>query len=70
MRTGNLLYLAGTGSVDEQGQRICGKVGGDLNLEQGYEAARRCAVGLLSTLKNQPRRPGQGDPGGQGAGAW
>jgi enamine deaminase RidA (YjgF/YER057c/UK114 family) len=51
VRTGNLLFLAGQISRDAQGRTIAGKVGGDLDVEQGAEAARRCALGLIAVLK-------------------
>ena len=47
LRTGNLVYLSGaTGGADFRG-----KVGRDLTVEQGYEGAKRAAVGLLTSLK-------------------
>jgi enamine deaminase RidA (YjgF/YER057c/UK114 family) len=53
VRTGNLLYLAGTGPSKADGSNITGKVGKDLTLEQGYEAARLTGIVILSTLKNE-----------------
>jgi enamine deaminase RidA (YjgF/YER057c/UK114 family) len=51
VRTGNLLFLAGHGPTKADGSNITGKVGKDLSLEQGYDAARQTAIALLSTLK-------------------
>ena len=51
VRSGNLVFLSGHGPHDEQGNLITGKVGADLTAEQGYQAARRIAVGLLGSLK-------------------
>ncbi|WP_372366188.1 RidA family protein [Candidatus Uabimicrobium sp. HlEnr_7] len=51
VRTGNLIFLSGHISIDEQGKLIMGKVGKDLDVDQGKEAARRCAIGLLASLK-------------------
>jgi enamine deaminase RidA (YjgF/YER057c/UK114 family) len=51
VRTGKLVFLSGHGPFREDGGLITGKVGSDLTLEQGYEAARRVAVGLLGSLK-------------------
>jgi enamine deaminase RidA (YjgF/YER057c/UK114 family) len=51
VRTGNLLYLAGHGPTRADGTNITGKVGKDLTLEQGIEAARVTAISLLSTLQ-------------------
>jgi len=51
VRTGNLVFLSGHGPFKEDGSLITGKVGSDLTAEQGYEAARRVAIGLLGSLK-------------------
>ena len=51
VRTGNLVFLSGHGPFKEDGSLITGKVGSDLTVEQGYEAARRIAIGLLGSLK-------------------
>jgi enamine deaminase RidA (YjgF/YER057c/UK114 family) len=53
VRTGNLIFLAGHGPTKADGSNITGKVGKDLSLEQGVEAAKITAVSLLSTLKNE-----------------
>ncbi|MBI3971807.1 MAG: RidA family protein [Chloroflexi bacterium] len=45
VRVGNLVWLSGHTS------RTRGKLGRDLTADQGYEAARECAAGLLSSLK-------------------
>jgi enamine deaminase RidA (YjgF/YER057c/UK114 family) len=51
-RHGDLLFLAGHGPApDAHGNRPVGCVGAELTLEAGYDAARRCALGLLATLK-------------------
>ena len=44
-QVGNLLYLAGDGSD------MKGKLGKDLTVEQGYQAARMTGVDILATLK-------------------
>ena len=51
-RTGNLVYIAGHGpeKLDGSGM-VIGKVGSDLTLEQGAEAARLTGIAILSTLK-------------------
>ena len=46
VRTGNLLFLAGHGPTKADGTNIMGKVGKDLTVEQGYEAAK------VTTLKD------------------
>jgi len=51
--TGNLLYLSGHGPVLEDGTLIKGKVGIDLDKEQGKAAARQVALTMLATLQTQ-----------------
>ena len=51
VRTGNLIFLAGKGPTTAEGERITGKLGADLTVEEGYEAARRVGVAQLSVLK-------------------
>ena len=51
VRVGNLLYLAGKGPKRADGSDIAGKVGKDLTIEQGYEAARSVAIQHLAVLK-------------------
>lgn len=51
VRTGNLLFLAGKGPTGPDGKDVVGKLGRDLTVEQGYQAARFVAINLLSVLK-------------------
>ncbi|NUN99157.1 MAG: RidA family protein [Saprospiraceae bacterium] len=51
VRTGNLIFLAGKGPRKTDGSYITGKVGMDLSIEQGYEAARLTGINQLSALK-------------------
>lgn len=51
VRVGNLLYLAGKGPTKPDGTNITGKVGKDLTIEQGYEAAKLTAINHLAVLK-------------------
>ncbi len=53
VRSGNLIFLAGHGPTKADGSNVVGKVGKELNLEEGIEAAQITAVSLLSTLKNE-----------------
>lgn len=53
VRVGNLLYLSGRGPSKADGTYITGKVGKDLTIEQGYEAARLTAISHLSVLKTE-----------------
>jgi len=48
---GKLLYISGQVSIDEKGEFIKGKVGKELNLDEGYEAAKRCALNIVSQAK-------------------
>lgn len=52
VRTGNLLYLAGVGPAKRaDGSSPIGKVGAELTLEEGYEAARLVCLNIISRLK-------------------
>ena len=53
VRTGNLIYLAGHGPTKADGSNITGKLGKDMTIEQGYEAAKQTGIALLSTLKGE-----------------
>ena len=48
---GKFLYISGQVSINEKGEFIKGKVGKELNLEEGYEAAKRCALNIVSQSK-------------------
>ena len=50
-RSGNIMWMAGVGSRKLDGSRITGKLGADLSVDQGYEAARWCALNLLARMK-------------------
>ena len=47
----NLLFISGQISADENGKLIKGKIGKDLNTDEGYSAAKRCAVSIISQAK-------------------
>lgn len=51
VRTGNLVFLAGKGPRLADGSYVTGKIGADLSVEQGYEAARLTGIAQLSALK-------------------
>lgn len=51
VRTGNLIFLAGKGPLQANGENITGKLGGDLTIEEGYEAAKITGINQLSVLK-------------------
>jgi enamine deaminase RidA (YjgF/YER057c/UK114 family) len=48
--TGNLVHISGQISQNEAGL-IKGRLGEDLAVEQGAEAAQRCAISILAQLK-------------------
>jgi len=48
---GKFLYVSGQVSINEKGEFIKGKVGKELNLEEGYEAAKRCALNIIAQCK-------------------
>ena len=45
------LFISGQISIDEKGDLIKGKIGQDLDLEQGYYAAKRCGLAIISQVK-------------------
>ena len=49
--SGNLLYISGQISIDADGKLIKGKVGKDLNTDQAYKAAQRCALNIIAQAK-------------------
>jgi len=48
---GNLLYISGQISISENGELIKGKIGKDLSTEEGYKAAERCGLSIISQAK-------------------
>ena len=48
---GKLLYISGQISIDNNGELIKGKLGMDLNTEDGYKAAERCALSIIAQAK-------------------
>ena len=49
--TGKLLYISGQISITENGELMKGKIGKDLSTEQGYDAAKRCGLSIVSQAK-------------------
>ena len=52
VQIGNLLYVSGHGPLKPDGKMLSGRVGADLTLEQGKEAARVVGLAILSTVRN------------------
>src|SRR6516164_6079911 len=49
---GNMLYVSGHGPLKPDGKLIQGRVGSDLTLEQGKDAARVTCLAILATVRN------------------
>jgi enamine deaminase RidA (YjgF/YER057c/UK114 family) len=49
VRSGNLLFLSGQ-IAERDGEFICGRLGDDVTIEQGRQAAHWCALNLLAQL--------------------
>tara|TARA_B100000530_G_scaffold171579_1_gene108283 strand:+ start:265 stop:726 length:462 start_codon:yes stop_codon:yes gene_type:complete len=48
---GKLLFISGQISIDEKGELIKGKIGVDLSTDEGYQAAKRCGLSIISQAK-------------------
>lgn len=56
VRTGNLLFVSGHGPAvahDGKIQYIRGKLGKDMTVEQGYEAAKQVTLNILQSIKGE-----------------
>jgi enamine deaminase RidA (YjgF/YER057c/UK114 family) len=51
VRTGNLVFLAGSGPIRDGKATIAGKVGADVTEEQGRQAARQAVLNSLAALR-------------------
>lgn len=51
VRTGNMVFISGQVPLEDGKLAHQGVVGGDLSVEQGQDAARACAIGVLSQVK-------------------
>ena len=49
--SGKLLYISGQISMNKNGELIKGKLGKELNTEDGYNAAKRCALSIIAQAK-------------------
>jgi|TARA_B110000495_G_C22737704_1_gene432670 enamine deaminase RidA (YjgF/YER057c/UK114 family) len=48
---GKMLFISGQISISENGELIKGKVGKELTTEDGYQAANRCGLSIISQVK-------------------
>ena len=51
VQTGGVIHTAGHLPILSDGSMVKGTLGSDLEVPEGYEAARSCAIGILSTIK-------------------
>jgi len=51
VRTGNLLFVSGHGPYNDGKTATSGKLGKELTVEQGYQAARNVALNCLASVK-------------------
>ena len=49
--SGKLLFISGQISMNENGELIKGKLGKNLKTEDGYNAAKRCALSIVAQAK-------------------
>ena len=49
---GKLLFVSGQVSINEIGELIKGKIGQELTTDEGYNAAKRCGLSIVSQVKN------------------
>lgn len=47
----NLLYVSGQGPLKSDGTLIKGRLGADMNLEEGKKAARQVGLAMLATIR-------------------
>jgi enamine deaminase RidA (YjgF/YER057c/UK114 family) len=52
VKHGNLLFVSGHGPLKADKTMIAGRVGKDLTMEQGKEAARQTGLAILATIKD------------------
>jgi enamine deaminase RidA (YjgF/YER057c/UK114 family) len=50
---GNVAYVSGHGPYRGPDDYICGRVGADMSLAEGKEAARQVGLAMLATLKKE-----------------
>ena len=53
LRIGGLIYLSGVVARDAKGELMAGKLGADYSVDQGYQAARSCALQILANVQRE-----------------
>jgi len=48
---GKMLFISGQISISKDGELIKGKLGKELSTDEGYQAAKRCALSIVSQVK-------------------
>ena len=49
--SGKMLFISGQISISADGQLIKGKLGKELKTDEGYDAAKRCGLSIISQIK-------------------
>lgn len=49
--TGNYLYVSGHGTVQRDGSLIIGRIGRDMDMEEGKKAAQQVGLAILATIR-------------------
>ena len=52
IRVGKLLFMSGIGPRRSDGGSICGKLGADLSVDEGYAAARVVGLNMLANIRS------------------
>jgi len=52
VKIGNLLFVSGHGPYNDENTKISGKVGRELTMEEGYQAARNVTLNCLASIKD------------------
>tara|TARA_B100000963_G_scaffold361664_1_gene398531 strand:- start:886 stop:1353 length:468 start_codon:yes stop_codon:yes gene_type:complete len=50
VRTGNLIFISGQLPIDSSGKITKGKIGDQLNIDQGQDAAYLCALNIIAQI--------------------
>lgn len=53
VRSGDLVFVSGGGPLKADGSFVTGKLGAEVNVEQGQEAAKLCALYCLASIQEE-----------------